>query len=191
MSFLSSIPPTKDLVFIYTRTPLCTLCIKLVDACEKIQGTYSIVFLTEDKLVVVHDPFGFCPLIMGRHSNDAVVFASKTCTLDLIKATYERKVFPNEVIVVEKNGLQSLYLMTHPQPKQCIFEHIYFALPNSVVFGKSVYNSHRQFREILATQSPVNCDVVIAVPNSGVVATLGYAAKARVPFQQGLISSTA
>ena len=82
-----------------------------------------------------------------------------------------------------------LCLMSHPQPKQCIFEHIYFALPNSVVFGRSVYESRRQFGEILATESPVECDVVIAVPDSGVVAALGYAAKAGVPFQQGLIRS--
>ncbi|KAL2346436.1 hypothetical protein Fmac_000436 [Flemingia macrophylla] len=189
MSFLSSVPPTKDLVFIYTQTPLCTLCIKLVDACEKIQGTYSIVFLTEDKLVVVHDPFGFRPLVMGRRSNGAVVFAFETCALDLIEATYEREVFPGEVIVVDKNGLQSLCLMTHPQPKQCIFEHIYFALPNSVIFGRSVYDSRRQFGEILATKSPIDYDVVIVVPDSGVVAALGYAAKAGVPFQQGLIRS--
>nr|AFK35899.1 unknown [Lotus japonicus] len=79
--------------------------------------------------------------------------------------------------------------MAHPEPKQCIFEHIYFALPNSVVFGRSVYDSRRQFGEILATESPVDCDVVIAVPDSGVVAALGYAAKAGVPFQQGLIRS--
>nr|KYP68286.1 hypothetical protein KK1_021907 [Cajanus cajan] len=161
--------------------------LRIVDACEKIQGAYSIVFVTEDKLVAVRDPFGFRPLVMGRRSNGAVVFASETCALDLIEATYEREVFPGEVLVVDKNGIQSLCLMTHPQPKQCIFEHIYFALPNSVVFGRSVYESRRQFGEILATESPVDCDVVIAVPDSGVVAALGYAAKAGVPFQQGLI----
>ncbi|KAL2318497.1 hypothetical protein Fmac_032373 [Flemingia macrophylla] len=107
-------------------------------------GTYSIVFLTEDKLVVVHDPFGFRPLVMGRRSNGVVVFASETCALDLIEATYEREVFPGEFIVVDKNGLQSLCLMTYPQPKQCIFEHIYFALPNSFVFCRSVYDSRCQ-----------------------------------------------
>ncbi|XP_061343429.1 amidophosphoribosyltransferase, chloroplastic-like [Gastrolobium bilobum] len=163
--------------------------LRIVDACEKLEGAYSMVFVTEDKLVAVRDPFGFRPLVMGRRSNGAVVFASETCALDLIEATYEREVYPGEVLVVDKNGLQSLCLMSHPQPKQCIFEHIYFALPNSVVFGRSVYESRRQFGEILATESPVDCDVVIAVPDSGVVAALGYAAKAGVPFQQGLIRS--
>ncbi|KAK7283535.1 hypothetical protein RIF29_13108 [Crotalaria pallida] len=163
--------------------------LRIVDACERLKGAYSFVFVTEDKLVAVRDPFGFRPLVMGRRSNGAVVFASETCALDLIEATYEREVYPGEVIVVDKNGVQSLFLMSHPEPKQCIFEHIYFALPNSVVFGRSVYESRRRFGEILATESGVECDVVIAVPDSGVVAALGYAEKAGVPFQQGLIRS--
>ncbi|KAG6410873.1 hypothetical protein SASPL_128946 [Salvia splendens] len=163
--------------------------LRIVDACEKLEGAYSMVFVTEDKLVAVRDPYGFRPLVMGRRSNGAVVFASETCALDLIDATYEREVFPGEVVVVDKDGVQSLCLMPHPQPKSCIFEHIYFALPNSVVFGRSVYESRRAFGEILATESPVDCDVVIAVPDSGVVAALGYAEKAGVPFQQGLIRS--
>ncbi|KAF7126765.1 hypothetical protein RHSIM_Rhsim11G0184700 [Rhododendron simsii] len=162
---------------------------RIVQACEQLQGAYSMVFLTEDKLVAVRDPFGFRPLVMGRRSNGAVVFASETCALDLIEATYEREVYPGEVLVVGKDGVQSLYLMSHPETKSCIFEHIYFALPNSVVFGRSVYESRRAFGEILATEAPVDCDVVIAVPDSGVVAALGYAAKAGVPFQQGLIRS--
>lgn len=162
---------------------------RIVDACQQVEGAYSMVFLTEDKLVAVRDPFGFRPLVMGRRSNGAVVFASETCALDLIEATYEREVYPGEVVVVDKTGIHSLCLMPHPQPKQCIFEHIYFALPNSVIFGRSVYESRRRFGEILATESPVDCDVVIAVPDSGVVAALGYAAKAGVPFQQGLIRS--
>ncbi|CAN0890451.1 Amidophosphoribosyltransferase 2, chloroplastic [Linum grandiflorum] len=149
------------------------------------------VFVTEDKLVAVRDPHGFRPLVMGRKSNGAVVFASETCALDLIDATYEREVNPGEVVVVDKDGISSLCLLMtrYNSPKQCTFEHIYFALPQSVVFGKSVYESRRLFGEILATESGVDCDVVIAVPDSGVVAALGYAAKAGVPFQQGLIRS--
>ncbi|CAL9228012.1 unnamed protein product [Arabidopsis halleri] len=162
---------------------------RIVDACEKLQGAYSMVFVTEDKLVAVRDPHGFRPLVMGRRSNGAVVFASETCALDLIEATYEREVYPGEVLVVDKDGVKCQCLMPHPEPKQCIFEHIYFSLPNSIVFGRSVYESRHVFGEILATESPVDCDVVIAVPDSGVVAALGYAAKAGVAFQQGLIRS--
>ncbi|KAL3515086.1 hypothetical protein ACH5RR_021988 [Cinchona calisaya] len=162
---------------------------RIVEACRQLEGAYSMVFVTEDKLVAVRDPYGFRPLVMGRRSNGAVVFASETCALDLIEATYEREVMPGEVLVVDKDGVGPLCLMSHPQPKSCIFEHIYFSLPNSVVFGRSVYESRHAFGEILATEFPVDCDVVIAVPDSGVVAALGYAAKAGVPFQQGLIRS--
>ncbi|KAM7259915.1 hypothetical protein ACFE04_015656 [Oxalis oulophora] len=163
--------------------------LRIVEACERLEGAYSMVFVTEDKLVAVRDPYGFRPLVMGRRSNGAVVFASETCALDLIEATYEREVYPGEVLVVDKQGVKSMCLMPHREPKQCVFEHIYFSLPNSIVFGRSVYESRYTFGEILATEAPVDCDVVIAVPDSGVVAALGYAAKAGVPFQQGLIRS--
>lgn len=162
---------------------------RLVDACEKLEGAYSLVFLTEDKLVAVRDPHGFRPLVMGRRSNGAVVFASETCALDLIEATYEREVNAGEIIVVDADGISSLCLLPHKQQKACIFEHIYFSLPSSIVFGRSVYESRYKFGQILAEEAPVDCDVVIAVPDSGVVAALGYAAQARRPFQQGLIRS--
>ncbi|KAK9082596.1 hypothetical protein Scep_029067 [Stephania cephalantha] len=163
--------------------------LRIVDACEQLQGAYSMVFLTEDKLVAVRDPHGFRPLVMGRRSNGSIVFASETCALDLIEATYEREVNPGEVLVVDKDGVKSMCLLPHFERKACIFEHIYFAQPNSVVFGRSVYQSRRKYGEILATKAPVDCDVVIAVPDSGMVAALGYAAKAGVPFEQGLIRS--
>ncbi|KAM5548562.1 amidophosphoribosyltransferase, chloroplastic-like [Rosa sericea] len=163
--------------------------LRIVEACEQLEGAYSMVFVTEDKLVAVRDPHGFRPLVMGRRSNGAVVFASETCALDLIEATFEREVCPGEVLVVDKEGVLSQCLWSRPQPKQCIFEHIYFSQPNSVVFGRSVYETRFAIGEILAIESPAECDVVIAVPDSGVVAALGYAAKAGVPFQQGLIRS--
>ncbi|KAF3782923.1 Amidophosphoribosyltransferase 2 [Nymphaea thermarum] len=170
---------------------------RIVNACEQLEGAYSLVFLTEDKLVAVRDPHGFRPLVMGRRSNGAVVFASETCALDLIEATYEREVNPGEVVVVERDldgdgsefSITSLCLLPHMERKACVFELIYFSLPNSVVFGRSVYNSRYHFGQALAMEDPVECDVVIAVPDSGVVAALGYAAKAGVPFQQGLIRS--
>ncbi|KAK4742284.1 hypothetical protein SAY87_000285 [Trapa incisa] len=115
--------------------------VRIIEACEKLKGAYSMVFLTEDKLVAIRDPHGFRPLVMGRRNNGAYVFASETCALDLIEATYVRDVNPGEVVVVDKDGEHNLCLMIHPEPKQCIFEHIYFSLPNSVVFGRSVYES--------------------------------------------------
>ncbi|ERN03836.1 hypothetical protein AMTRI_Chr05g65160 [Amborella trichopoda] len=164
--------------------------LRIVNACKQLEGAYSMVFITEDKLVAVRDPHGFRPLVMGRRENGAVVFASETCALDLIEAKYEREVNPGEVIIVDNaEGVSSLCLLPHREPKPCVFEHIYFSLPNSVVFGKSVYKSRYTIGQILAKEAPVECDVVIAVPDSGVVAALGYAAMAGVPFQQGLIRS--
>jgi amidophosphoribosyltransferase len=164
---------------------------RVIHACEQLEGAYSLVFLTEDKLVAVRDPYGFRPLVMGRRENGAIVFASETCALDLVEAHYEREIHPGEVIVIDKDGISSLCLLPRRERKACIFEHIYFSLPNSVVFGRSVYGSRYRFGEILAEEAPVEggCDIVIAVPDSGVVAALGYAAKAGVPFQQGLIRS--
>lgn len=188
-SIFNTTSDTEVVLHLISTSKQRPFILRIVDACEKLQGAYSFVFVNEDKLVAVRDPFGFRPLVMGRRSNGAVVFASETCALDLIEATYEREVYPGEVIVVDHSGIQSLCLISHPEPKQCIFEHIYFSLPNSVVFGRSVYESRRLFGEILATESPVDCDVVIAVPDSGVVAALGYAEKSGVPFQQGLIRS--
>eukprot|EP00249_Psilotum_nudum_P016630 c25918_g1_i2 orf=400-2235(-) len=162
---------------------------RIVNACEQLEGAYSLVFLTEDKLIAVRDPYGFRPLVMGRRQNGTVVFASETCALDLIEAEYEREVEPGEVVVVDKDGVSSLYLLPRRGRQACIFEHIYFSLPNSIVFGRSVYQSRYRFGQILAEEAPVDCDIVIAVPDSGVVAALGYAATAGVPFQQGLIRS--
>ncbi|XP_078433999.1 amidophosphoribosyltransferase, chloroplastic-like [Wolffia australiana] len=166
---------------------------RVVEACERLDGAYSLVFLTADKLYAVRDPYGFRPLVMGRRrATGAVVFASETCALDLIEADYEREVNPGEVVVVDADGtVSSLCLMPRRQRKACVFEHIYFALPHSVVFGRAVHRERYNFGATLATDSPVpgGADVVIPVPDSGFFAALGYAEKSGVPFQQGLIRS--
>ncbi|KAK4738448.1 hypothetical protein R3W88_002145 [Solanum pinnatisectum] len=188
----STTSDTEVVLHLIAKSKARIFTLRVLEACEKLQGAYSMVFVTEDdKLVAVRDPFGFRPLVMGRRKNGAIVFASETCALDLVEATYEREVHPGEMVLVDETSKepQSMYLLKPhpPEPKSCIFEHIYFAQPNSIVFGNE---SRHAFGEILATESPVEgCDVVIAVPDSGVVAALGYAAKAGVPYQQGLIRS--
>lgn len=188
-SIFSTSSDTEVVLHLIATSKARPFFLRIVDACERVQGAYSMVFLTEDKLVAVRDPFGFRPLVMGRRRNGAVVFASETCALDLIDAEYERDVNPGELLIVDKEGVQSMCLLPHHEPKQCVFELIYFARPNSYVFEKSVYEARSLFGEILAEDSPVDCDVVIAVPDSGVVSAIGYAAKVGVPFQQGLIRS--
>lgn len=188
-SIFNTSSDTEVVLHLIAMSPVRPFIARLVDACEQLQGAYSLVFLTEDKVVAVRDPHGFRPLVLGRRANGAVVVASETCALDLIEAAYEREVHPGEVVVVDREGETSMCLMPQRQRKACIFEHIYFALPNSVVFGRSVYESRYEFGRILAKESPADCDVVIAVPDSGVVAALGFAAEAGRPFQQGLIRS--
>jgi amidophosphoribosyltransferase len=123
---------------------------RLVEACEQLEGAYSLVVLTVDKLVALRDPYGFRPLVMGRKANGAIVFASETCALDLIDAVYEREVAPGEVIIVDrKEGVTGMCLLPKRQRKACVFEHIYFALPNSDVFGKSVYEQRYKYGRIL------------------------------------------
>lgn len=123
---------------------------RLVEACEQLEGAYSLVVLTVDKLVALRDPYGFRPLVMGRKSNGAIVFASETCALDLIDAKYEREVQPGEVVIIDRNeGESGMCLYPKRQRKACVFEHIYFALPNSDVFGKSVYEQRYNYGRIL------------------------------------------
>ncbi|TKY75457.1 Amidophosphoribosyltransferase [Spatholobus suberectus] len=189
-SIFSTTSDTEVVLHLIATSKHRPFLLRVLDACENLRGAYSLVFVTEDeKLVAVRDPFGVSTLGHGKEANGAVVFASETCALDLIEAAYEREVYPGEV----RSGGPHRNPIPLPRAssgaKQCVFEHIYFALPNSVVFGRSVYESRKKFGEMLATESPVECDVVIAVPDSGVVAALGYAAKAGVPFQQGLIRS--
>lgn len=166
---------------------------RVVEACEQLEGAYSLIFLTSDKLYAVRDPYGFRPLVMGRRrSNGAVVLASETCALDLIDAKYEREVDPGEVVIVDADrSVSSLCLIPRRDRRACVFEHIYFALPNSLVFGRPVHRERYHFGATLAAESPVSggADVVIPVPDSGFFAALGYAERSGVPFQQGLIRS--
>ncbi|KAK1261498.1 hypothetical protein QJS04_geneDACA008882 [Acorus gramineus] len=163
---------------------------RLIEACLALEGAYSMVFLKEDKLVAVRDPFGFRPLVMGRiRASGAIVFASETCALDLIGADYEGEVAPGEVIVVDKTGINKSCLAFHPVRRACVFEHVYFALPHSLVYGMPVHESRRLFGAALAEEAPVDCDVVIPVPDSGFFAAQGYAEKLGVDFRQGLIRS--
>ncbi|KAK1273244.1 hypothetical protein QJS04_geneDACA012181 [Acorus gramineus] len=164
---------------------------RLAEACRALEGAYSMVFLTKDKLVAVRDPFGFRPLVAGRiRASGATVFASETCALDLIGADYVAEVEPGEVVVIDANGTNQSCLVPHPSTRRaCVFEHVYFALPHSLVYGMPVHESRRLFGAALAEEAPVDCDVVIPVPDSGFFAAQGYAEKLGVEFRQGLIRS--
>lgn len=159
---------------------------RLVDALRQIKGAYSFVFLTEGSLVAVRDPHGFRPLSLGKHK-DAYVVASETCALDLIDAEYIRDIEPGEILVIDRNGLASHKPFAEIKPTPCIFELVYFSRPDSSVFGRNVYEVRKGFGRQLARVHPVDADIVIPVPDSGMPAAIGYAEETRFPFETGLI----
>src|SRR5260370_25220639 len=149
------------------------------------------VVITRARLFAARDPRGFRPLPMGRIRNtdgpDTIVFASETCAFDLLRADYERDVLPGELVMVTEDGVTSRQYSTGVQQTSCIFEHVYFARPDSKIYGRWVQESRDQMGRQLARESGIPADVVVPVPDSGVTAALGYAAQAGLPFPFGLI----
>jgi amidophosphoribosyltransferase len=163
----------------------------LRQALSKVQGAYSLVLLTEKALVGVRDPMGFRPLVLGRLKG-SYVLASETTALDLIEAEYIREVEPGELVVIDESGFHTERLFAGPGPARtgrCVFEHIYFARPDSVLFGKSVYATRAAFGARLAAEQPAEADMVIPVPDSGVPAAIGYSKASGIPFAMGLVRS--
>ena len=156
------------------------------DMCSRVRGAWSAVFLIDDALVAARDPHGFRPLSLGR-LGQAWVVASETCAFDLIGAVYERDVEPGEIIVIRRGRLRSVQPLPRAPEKLCVFEHIYFARPDSLVFGSSVYQTRKQLGRELARESPVEADMVVPVLDSGSIAALGYAEASGIPYENALI----
>src|SRR5579883_1279045 len=163
----------------------------ICDALRRIEGAFSVVIMTRDRIFAARDPHGFRPLSMGRikqaDGTDTVVFASETCAFDLFNATYERDVKPGELIVVGPEGVSSRFFASDVKLTSCVFEHVYFSRPDSVVFGRPVQISRDQLGRQLAIEAAVDADIVVPVPDSGVTAALGYSAQSGIPFRFGLI----
>jgi len=185
-SIFQSTMDTEVIVHLIATAKSPTLVERLVSALRRVRGAYSLVILTESFLIAARDPYGFRPLVMGR-LKDAVVFASETCAFDLIGADYEREVEPGEIVIVSKNKVEYVKPFEKQKPSMCVFEYIYFARPDSYVFGKCVYNVRKDLGRALAKEQPVNADIVIPVPDSGVPAAIGYAQESGLPFELGLI----
>jgi amidophosphoribosyltransferase len=162
---------------------------KLVAALRRVRGAYSLVLLTDDgRMIGVRDPNGFRPLVIGR-LKDAFVLSSETCAFDLIEAEFIREVEPGEIVVVGPSGMVSHRLPDAAPRAFCVFEHVYFARPDSLLNGKSVYRAREKMGRRLAQEAPVLADVVVPVPDSGVPAAIGFAKEAGLPFEMGLIRS--
>jgi amidophosphoribosyltransferase len=194
-SIFQTTSDTEVILHLIARSRECTLEEAITDALRRIEGAFSLVMLTPDRVFAVRDPRGFRPLSMGRISNvpgqkqDAIVFASETTALDLIGATFERDVKPGEIVVVGPEGTHSRFYCS-PQPMTaCIFEHVYFSRPDSVVFGRPVNLSRESLGRQLAMESAVDADIVVPVPDSGVPAAVGYSAESGIPYRVGLVRS--
>ncbi len=177
---------SEVILHLISRSKRRTLLEAFIDALRIIQGAYSLVVQTPGYLLVARDPRGFRPLCIGR-VNDHYVFASETCAFDLIDAEYVREVEPGEVILAEADTLESQFPLPKEKPSHCVFEHIYFSRPDSMVFGRTVNTSRRLLGQFLAREHPVVADVVVPVPDSGVSAAIGFARESGIPLEFGLI----
>jgi amidophosphoribosyltransferase len=164
---------------------------RIADALSRVKGAYSLLFLAKDAIVAVRDPMGIRPLCLGvlEADRDAPVIASEPCAFDLIGAKYLRDVEPGEMVIIDSSGVRSVRPLGIAPQRMCVFEYVYFARPDSKLGGKSVYDVRRAFGRSLAKEHPVDADVVVPVPDSGVPAAIGYAAERDLPFDMGLIRS--
>jgi len=190
-AYFQTTSDSEIIVQLIAHSGSSTLVDAIADSLSKIDGAFSIVMMTRDRVFAARDPRGFRPLSMGRIKNpgapDTVVFASETCAFDLLRAEYIRDVLPGELVMVTEDGVTSRQYSSGVPQTSCIFEHVYFARPDSRIFGRWVQESRDQMGRQLARESGVAADVVVPVPDSGVTAALGYAEEARIPFRFGLI----
>ncbi|HHH72449.1 MAG TPA: amidophosphoribosyltransferase, partial [Sulfuricurvum sp.] len=177
---------TENLIHLIARSNQQKLKDRITDAVKQIEGAYSLVFLSRSKMFAVRDRFGFRPLALGRMGEGYVV-ASETCAFDLIGATYIRDVEPGEMLIFEKGKAPQSVKIFDAVPKHCIFEYVYFARPDSEVFGKNVYQKRKNMGIELAKEQPVEADMVVPVPDGGVPAAIGYAQESGIAYEMGIM----
>jgi amidophosphoribosyltransferase len=185
-SIFQTTSDTEVIVHLIARSSARNLSGAIADALNQVEGAYSLLLLTRDEIYAIRDPRGFRPLCLGR-LNGAWVAASETCAFDLIDAEYVREVEPGEMVRISRSGLESIRFAPEKPHQYCIFEHVYFARPDSVVFGRPVNESRERLGRLLAQEHPAQADLVTPVPDSGVPAAIGFAAESGIPFQMGLI----
>ena len=185
-AIFSSTSDTETILHSIARTPAGDIVDALEKVLKEIEGAFSLLFLTAGKLIAVRDPRGFRPLNLGK-IGDAWCLASETCAFDLIDAEYVREVEPGEMLIIDENGVESRRPFPARTPAVCTFEHVYFSRPDSIIFGKSVNESRHKMGKQLAIEHPVDADIVVPVPDSGVAAAIGYAKQSEINFRQGII----
>ncbi len=185
---------TEVIVHLLARSSARNLSGALGDALNQVEGAYSLLVLTTDELIAVRDPRGFRPLVLGKMAAppnsgfaETCLVASETCAFDLLNAEYVREVEPGEMVRISRSGIESIRFGRPKQHQQCIFEHVYFSRPDSIIFGRSVNESREKLGRFLAREHPADADIVVPVPDSGVPAAVGYALESGIPFRMGLI----
>ncbi len=192
-SIFQTTSDTEVIVHLIARSREETLAAAMSDSLRRIEGAFSLVMLTPDRIFAARDPRGFRPLVMGHipghseHHKDTIVFASETCAFDLIGAVYDREVKPGEMVIVGPEGVHSRFYAAQQPISSCVFEHVYFSRPDSIVFGRAVQQTREAMGRQLALESPVVADIVIPVPDSGVTAAMGFSHESGIPLQFGLI----
>ena len=174
---------TEVIVHLIARSRQRSLLNRVIDALGRIRGAWSLVMMTPERLIAGRDPHGFRPLVLGRRPGGGYVVASESSALDLIEATFVRDIQPGEIVVIDDDGLTSFHPFPKDERRACIFEHLYFARPDTALWGQDVYGVRMKLGERLAIEQPADVDMVI----SGVAAALGYAQKLQIPFQLGLV----
>jgi amidophosphoribosyltransferase len=185
-AIFNSTSDSEVIVHLIARSRQPTLEKAFVDALSQCRGAYSLALMAPGRIYVARDPYGFRPLVLGR-LEDALVVSSETCAFDLIGADMVREVQAGEVVAIEKSGFRVVHQFPSEREARCIFEHVYFARPDSNIFGNNVAEVRRRFGAQLAREHPQDADLVIPVPDSGVFAALGYAHESGIPFQFGLV----
>jgi len=185
-AIFSSTSDTEVVLHGVARSRAATVAEAIPEVLRETEGAFSMLFLTPSELIAVRDPRGFRPLALGR-LGDAWVVASETCAFDLIDAKYVRDIEPGEMIVINEEGLRSSHPLSPQKHSMCIFEHVYFARPDSIIFGQSVNHSRHKMGKRLAIEQPADADIVVPVPDSGVPAAIGYSSESGLPFRFGLV----
>ncbi len=177
---------TENLIHLIAKSDKKKLKNRIIDAVQHIEGAFSLLFLSRSKMFAMRDRFGFRPMCLGR-VGDGYVVASESCAFDLIGATYIRDVEPGEMLIFEKNREPVSYNIYEPIPKQCIFEYVYFARPDSEIFGANVYKYRKNMGRELSKQKPVEADMIVPVPDGGVPSAIGYSQQSGIPYEMAIM----
>ncbi|HKK86674.1 MAG TPA: amidophosphoribosyltransferase, partial [Roseovarius sp.] len=185
-SIFQSTSDSECIIHLMARSLQRTIPERMEDALRRVEGAFSVVAMTRTKLIGVRDPLGVRPLVLGQVA-DGWVLSSETCALDIIGARFVREVEPGEMVVITEKGVESHYPFRRQKSRFCIFEHVYFSRPDSIIGGKSVYETRRQIGVELAKEAPVDADLVCPVPDSGTPAAIGFSQQSGIPYAMGII----